>query len=209
MKRATVINRLTSAASILMLAALVTSGCSATPASSSTGTVWDPSTVAAALVIAKAQHFSWEVGVLQDGRITAAEYEETFDRFTDCASKLGYVFKEPKYLDPVEGQVWRSVGTYEGPGKAPSAREQTCENRLGLIQDPYVLTTPKRMDPKLLAAFEVCLDGKGIRFKSTATNFNDFAGKNNSAYLSGPYIDCLDSSMKQVFPNVTAFGVGH
>jgi hypothetical protein len=208
MNRATAMIRLISAASTLVLAALVTSGCSATSAYSSAGTVWDPSTVADALVIAKAQHFSWEVGVLQDGRITAAEYEQAFGRFMDCASKLGYVFKEPKYLDPVEGQLWRSVGTYEGPGKAPSAREQACENRLGLIQDPYVLTTPKRMDPKLLAAFEVCLDGKGVHYKSTDTNFNDFAGNHNSAYTSGPYMDCLDSSMKQVFPNVTAYGVG-
>ncbi|MCC6376381.1 MAG: hypothetical protein IT191_05120 [Microbacteriaceae bacterium] len=181
------------------------SGCSSL--SSSEAEVWSPSSIEDALAIAKENGLKWETKVLGDGVITSGEFEDTFDRYMSCAGQLGYVF-EPKYLDPVDGQLWRSIGTYEGVGPEPVEKEQICEKRLGLIEGPYVMTTPKHMDPKLLSAFTSCLESKGIEAKGTEKNFNDFAGDDRSHYFEGPYVDCLAESMANVFPDVIGYGVG-
>jgi hypothetical protein len=71
------------------------------------GGVWNPAGVDEALTIAKANDLKWEIGILNDGNISATEYEEGYDRFMSCVKKLGYVFDKPKYLDPISGQMWR------------------------------------------------------------------------------------------------------
>ncbi|MBX3068241.1 MAG: hypothetical protein KF844_06315 [Cryobacterium sp.] len=189
---------------MLVALAFSVTGCSASQSSESE--VWLPSSVSEALQIAKDHDLKFETSVLQDGVISSNEFEKAFDQYMDCAGELGYVF-EPKYLDPVEGQLWRSIGTYEGAGEEPINAEQECENRLSLIEAPYVLTTPKRMDPKLLSAFEECLTVKGISFTGNEVNFNDFAENDQSTSLGGSKFGCLQESMSKVFPDVVGYGI--
>jgi hypothetical protein len=173
------------------------------------GSVWTPSSISEARLIAEENGLEWEIDVLRDGRISASEYEEGYDRYMKCNRDLGYVFDKPKYLDPIEGQVWRSIGAYEGVGEAPEPDMVACENRLSVIETPYVLTTPKRMDPKLLARFRECLDEAGIAYGGNELNYNDFTEDlSDQEFGSGPEWNCLVESTRETFPDVIAFGVG-
>lgn len=168
-----------------------------------------PATVTAALDTAISVGFEWEVGVLEDGVITADEYEEAYDRFMKCVSDLGYVFDGDRYLDPVDGQQWHVMGTYLGPGEAPEEDMRACDDRLSLIETPYVITTPKRMDPRLLTRFKQCLDKAGLAYSNNEVNYNDFTEDlSDMEFAYGPYFDCLAESVEDIYPNVVGVGVG-
>ena len=190
---------------LLFGACLVLAGCAATNAPLTA----NPATIAAALADAKAAGLKWEVGVLEDGKITPAENEAAADRFAKCIEKLGYVMDEPKYLDPVNEQQWRVMATYKGAGKAPDDKMNACSDRWSIIETPFVLSTPRRMDPRLLARYRQCLDQEKLPYKGDETSYNDFTKDlNDHDFAYGPYFDCLTVSMKDVFPNVVGVGVG-
>jgi hypothetical protein len=190
---------------VIIGASLVLVGCSS-PAPKTYDTL--PQTVAAALATAQSQGFKWEVSILKDGTITSDEYEQAYDRYLQCAANLGYVVDHPKYLDPVNGLQWESVSTYRGTGKAPDAKVRDCENRLGLIETPYVLLTPKRMDPRLLVGFRKCLDDNHLPYTGKEVNYNEFVANRPAAEFGhGPYMDCLFKTVYALFPDAIGVSV--
>jgi hypothetical protein len=169
----------------------------------------DPQTVAEALDTAKASGLKWEISVLEDGKITPAENEEAADHFATCVEKLGYVLDEPKYLDPVNGQQWRVMATYQGGGKAPESKMRDCSDRWSVIETPYVMTTSKKMDPRLLARFKQCLDEQNLPYTGNETNYNEFTKDlSDQEFAYGPYFDCLSTSADDVFPDLPGVSVG-
>ena len=167
--------------------------------------------IASSLETAREKGYEWEVSVLEDGTISAGEYEQAYDRYMDCQVALGYVFDKPKYLDPVEGQRWQALSEYRGAGDAPLDKMAECDSRIFLIEDPYVVTTPKVMDPQLMAKLRSCLDEKGIPYRGDEVNFNDFtSGLGDDAYRDSdsPYTSCLLDSAFELFPDLISVGYG-
>jgi hypothetical protein len=168
--------------------------------------------VSEALASAKAHGLDWEVGVLQDGAITAGEYEDAYDRYVQCEYDLGYVPGVPKYLDPVSGTRWVSLEPYGGPedpDKMAEILEQKCDGPLSLIETPYLATTPERMDARLLARFKECLDTKGIAYEGDEVNYNEFTKDLSDAeFASGPHFDCLVEAKQDVYPEAIGVMVG-
>jgi len=168
--------------------------------------------VSEALEIAKKHHLDWEVGVLEDGIITASEYEDAYDRSMQCYTDLGYVVRIPKYLDPISGLRWRSHQGYEGPRPLEEMEivsDETCWVVLDLIQIPYLHNNPERMDVRLLARFKKCLDEHDLPYKGDEVNYNEFtADLNDHDFAFGPHFDCLTESMEDVYPNAMGGGVG-
>jgi len=190
----------------VLVLVLALSGCASS--NSEDGTFGIPRDASEALKIANANGFDWEVGVLEDGIVSSSEYEEAYDRFIECAVSLGYVFDQPKYMDPVEGLVWRSLGAYEGVGEAPEEEEMACENRREIIEAPYALNNPKRMDPRLLAGFQQCLDKNGIAYEGTEVSYNDFTKDlSEEEFMSGPRMTCLQETAVELFPDLLAVSV--
>jgi hypothetical protein len=65
------------------------------------------------------------------------------------------------------------------------------------------------MDPKILAQFEQCLDGKGLPYQADAVSYNEITKDlTNEQFANGPYMDCLKSSALAVYPNLMFVGVG-
>ena len=168
-----------------------------------------PTTVNEALNTARSVGFEWEIGILEDGIITAEEYEEAYSLFMKCVSDLSYVFNNERYLDPVNGQQWHINGTYRGPGEAPEGKMRRCDERLSLVETPYVVTTPKRMDGRLLARFQQCLDGAGLAYSGKEVNYNEFTEHlSDMEFGYGPYFDCLSESVEDIYPHVVGVSVG-
>lgn len=180
------------------------SACSAPPSDSGVASVSNT------LAVAETRGFEWEVSVLQDGDITSDEYEQAYDRCMDCQRELGYVFDKPKCLDPVEGQRWHALSAYRGAGDPPTDGIGLCEERIFFIEDAYVLLTPKRMDPQLMAKFRECLDEAEINYSGAETNFNDFVSELDDEYIDADsrYTACLVDSAFELYPDLIAVGYG-
>lgn len=167
--------------------------------------------VSDALAVAQERGFEWEVSILEDGEISPGDYEQAYDRYMNCQRELGYVFDKPKYLDPVEGQRWVALSMYRGAGEAPIEDMAACDERVFLIAEPYVITTPKRMDLPLLAKFRECLDEKGITHRGDEVNFNDFTAEaDDDEYISeeSSYTSCLIDAAFELYPDIIAVGYG-
>lgn len=124
---------------------------------------------------------------------------------------MGYVFDKPKYLDPVEGQRWQALGTFRGAGEPPQDAIALCEERIAIIESPYTLSTPKRMDPQLMAKFRECLDEAGISYRGDEVTFNDFTAEvGDEAYVDSgsPYTSCLVDSAFALYPDLISVGFG-
>jgi hypothetical protein len=205
-------------AGLVTVAALVTvlSGCGGSSASGNDVSSDDAAlplvfSVSEALAVAKAHGLDWEVGVLQDGTITAGEYEDAYDRYMQCEYDLGYVPGVPKYLDPVSGTRWVSLEPYRGPedpDEMAVIMYRKCTAPRGLIEDPYLATTPQRMDARLLARFKECLDSKGISYEGDEVNYNEFTdGLSDAEFASGPHFDCLVEAKRDVYPDAIGISV--
>jgi len=169
------------------------------------------SSVSEALAAAESHGLDWEVGVLQDGTITAGEYEDAYDRYVQCLYDLGFVPGIPKYLDPISGTQWRSLESYEGtedPDEMADTMDRECVGPLSLVETPYLSTTPQRMDPRLLVRFKECLDAEGIAYEGDEVNYNEFTEElSDHDFAFGPHFDCLQESMRDVFPDAIGGGV--
>lgn len=185
-------------------------GCAATASAPGAG---DAATVSIAhsLETAQQQGFAWEVSVLDDGVITASEYEQSYDRYMLCQRDLGYEFDAPKYLDPVTGVRWKALSMYHGPGEAPIDDATACDERMFLIELPYAELTPERMAPELLAAFRACLDDNGISYRGDKLNFDDFTRElsdNEYAAEGSEHTRWLVDTAFELYPDLIGVSVG-
>lgn|GEM_PF-5104812 len=164
-------------------------------------------TVAEALEVAQDRGFDWEVGILDDGVISAGEYEQAYDRYMKCQEDLDYVFTRPKVLDPVSGLQWQAMAEWRGTGE-PALLDpgNECDTRFFLIEPPYLQTNEHRMDPALREAFMTCLDANGIAYTGDERNFDDFTRSLDDAALGdardGTHVSCLLETVNELFPEV-------
>jgi hypothetical protein len=197
------------AAGLLAVAGLT--GCTSGAQTEEPGAGASVASVSDALEVAQDRGFDWEVSITDDGEISPSDYEQAYDRYMQCQNDLGYVFDKPKYLDPVEGQRWQALSIYRGLGNAPMDDIALCEERISLIETPFVLSTPKRMDPQLLGKFRECLDEKGVVYTGEEDNFNDFTtelGDDEYQSDTSPYGACLLESAFALFPDLISVGFG-
>ena len=86
-----------------------------------------------------------------------------------------------------------------------------CDERIFLVETPFVLTTPKRMDPQLLAKFRECLDANGVTYSGDEVNFNEFTAElSDSEFRNGDssLSTCLVDSAFELYPDLISVGVG-
>jgi hypothetical protein len=167
--------------------------------------------VSEALAVAQERGFEWEVSILEDGAISPGDYEQAYDQYMECQRELGYVFDKPRYLDPVEGQRWQALSMYRGAGEPPLEGMGACDERIFLVEHPYVSTSPKRMEAQLLAKFRECLDDKGITYRGDEVSFNDFTTDvDDEQYRDSEstYTSCLVDSAYELYPDLIAVGYG-
>ncbi len=196
-----------SAVALVVALCFLLSGCSAsaTEGDSAPQTV---TTVPEALSVAQQRGLDWEAGVLEDGVISAGEYEQTYDRYMRCQEDLDYVFTKPKVLDPVSGLQWQAIAEWQGTGE-PGLLDPNnpCDSRFYLIETPYLASTPHRMDPVLREGFVVCLDENNLPYRGDEVSFEEFTASLSDAELvdgesTGTYVSCLLDTVKQLFPEV-------
>lgn len=191
--------------------ALVLAGCTTSASGGSSG-FFAGSTATEASAFAQANGFDWEVGVLDDGRISAGEYEQAYDRYMKCQEDLGYVFDKPKILDPVGGLQWQAISVFRGTGEPPLLQEDhPCYVKIFLIEDLYLSTSTERMDPTLLAALKACLDDKGVPYRGDEVKFADFTDGLTDAELADEdeqRVSCLIEKATELFPDLLAVNYG-
>ena len=193
---------------LFVLAASLSGCASQTPQASD----WDPSSASSALAHAQKLGYKQAAAALSDGVITKEEWKSLHIDWVSCMTKLGYDFDAP-LLDPINGREYVENRTYKGPSSGPSNTAQDkCDAQFDFsVGQIYYNDTPATMDPALILAVHTCLDAKGVKYAGNETKYQDFFAakdQNLGGATSGPVADCVNDSMKKLYPTLQSWGLG-
>ncbi|MDR1189624.1 MAG: hypothetical protein LBK95_19595 [Bifidobacteriaceae bacterium] len=147
----------------------------------------DSAQVTSAVIIADARDlekngYAEQAAMLQDGVITAREYQDAFDLMRKCVEDLGMVVDGP-YTNRVDSF---SLSFSFGPGggedaewkDGDTAKIDECEDRYWIPLDvDYEGSHVGRMDPLLREAMAECLPREGFKVSGDELTLQDFVGE--------------------------------
>ncbi len=153
-----------------------------------------------------------QAAMLEDGEVTAAEYEDAFQKYSECLTTRGFDIAEFS-VSPVDGVSY--LFGVDANGRETDdktyAEQDECRNRYWEpLNTDYSATAPKRMDEGLRQAALACMADAGYTLPSTVTVYADFLGEN--PLINGVQSDqaktaekCFDNTIPKLFPDVTVW----
>ncbi|MDR0366221.1 MAG: hypothetical protein LBH68_05285 [Bifidobacteriaceae bacterium] len=160
----------------------------------------------------KRQGYTEQAAMLEDGEITAEEYQEAFDLFRSCLEEVGEGIAAGPYVNPLDGL------TYEfmiDPGNVVDPIEQgkneiACEDRyFDPLDYDYGHSHEPQMDPVLHEALRECLADKGFETSGEEKSVRDFVGGDAAEVgsdLDNAVTECIRSEVERLYPDREVVG---
>jgi hypothetical protein len=144
---------------------------------------------------------------LEDGMISAEEYEVSYTAHNSCLETAGWSFSAtPAVWNPVDHLKLIRQG--QGPSSPDLAAEKICNEQFDYVDYLFQTTTEAKMDVPLISAVEGCLDENGIPYFRGATNLPELVGADAGSSPSASTIaDCVSSQTKLLYPELPAISI--
>jgi len=147
--------------------------------------------------------------MLRDGDVTRSEYAQALDQMAACWLELGVQMSEP-YVNPVDGIQFMYDVSAVGP-TAPDvegSQEECRTANLSFVEQAFVGSTEPVMDPRLQSAVVQCVGERGLRVTGDEVNLRELVDAVGEAE-AGEVTGCLDSVIREVFPDIGPYGVSY
>jgi len=205
-----VITRLATAGAIVVV--LFLAGCSSTNAEVA-GVVPTPNgpklfeTPQKGAEWARAQGFDLMAQQLDDGTISAEEYEASFVAHNSCLEKTGWTFDAaPAVWNPVDHVKLIRQGV--APQSPDIAGQLLCDEQFDYVDFLFQTTTTPKMDLPLLSAVQSCLEEKNVPYFTGAINLSELVGPDAGSSSSANLIaDCVSTQAKRLYPEIPAISI--
>lgn len=155
---------------------------------------------------AEAAGYVEQSSILEDGTVTAEEYEVAVDNYAGCVEEYGYTVSE-RVTSPVDGLLLEYVTDVGGFDQdEASANIQACSERhVPYVERAYLGSHEARMDGPLLRALDACVSERGVQTTGNETQARDFFELEgmNPAMLS----ECINEAAHGLYPDLPSLSV--
>lgn len=144
---------------------------------------------------------------LDDGGITAEEYEVAYLANVSCQEKSGWTFASDEAVwNPVDHRKLIREG--HAPAKPDAAKEKACSDQFDYVDYLFQTTATPRMDSQLLSAVQACLEKAGIEYVHDATNLPDLVGPDAGSSKNADVIaGCVTDEAYKLYPDLPGLGI--
>jgi hypothetical protein len=155
----------------------------------------------------KKNGYAEQAAMLEDGDITAQEYQEAFDLLRACIDNVGAEMEGP-WTNPVDGISLSFTILYDLDMKRGEELTTACQERYFTTLDgDYLELHPGQMDPLLREAVSECMVGKGFESSGDELTVQDFAGEGSVTDgkltpRGEALTECVRSECDRLFPRV-------
>lgn len=191
-------------------AVLALTSCSATGAASSDVTA---DSIRADAKRLKAKGYTEQAALLEDGVVTAAEYETAFQQFSQCVSDMGYEVADLT-VNPVDGITYLFGVDPKGrdENQVQEARDTCAARYWDHVGPDYSATAPKHMDEALRQGALACMAKAGYKLTGTESSFREFAGEDplvngSQSKRMAAAVKCFNDEVPKVLPDVTVWAM--
>ncbi|HEY0188891.1 MAG TPA: hypothetical protein VGC67_15470 [Cellulomonas sp.] len=123
---------------------------------------------------ARSRGYDWQAGLLEDGDVTLAEYDEGHRRNLACLDAAGIDYSEPE-RNVLDGFGWNYDLSWSGLDEETFERIASgCfEEFVGWIEPAMSELGDWQTEPTILAAIKECVAGQGFEIDTGAQNYRD------------------------------------
>ncbi|NEK96470.1 hypothetical protein GCU67_20195 [Modestobacter muralis] len=146
---------------------------------------------------------TFQANILNDGKVTDAEYRDAMDAHVSCIRQTGVKVTDPQ-LSLADNQRYlyeMTPGPGVGEGNIQQAEKDCYAQWRGLVDDQYFATNEPRMDAALLAGVQQCLRDRGVNVSGQETNVPDLQSDPANAPVD-QLTTCIQSTGKTLYPGV-------
>lgn len=147
-----------------------------------------------------------QASILEDGIVTAEEYEAAVDSYVDCVAEYGYTVSE-RVVSPVDSLSLEYATDTAGfnPDEAQSNIQSCSEGHISYVERGYLGSHEARMDGPLLLALDSCVSEHGVRTtgdEATARDFFELDGMD-----PGLLAMCISNAADELYPDLPSISV--
>jgi hypothetical protein len=154
----------------------------------------------------------WLAELLEDGEVTADDYERAARRYEECMQELGYEVPKPA-VNPTDSMTYiydirpgsKSEATF-------SADQEGCLNPdLNFVEAAYLNTGVQRIDESLRIAAQACMAAQGYDIPDEANEIRAFSGDpaTDQGAQRNAAATCLSDEALRMFPELPFVSVGY
>ncbi|HEY0215536.1 MAG TPA: hypothetical protein VGC57_03990 [Cellulomonas sp.] len=159
---------------------------------------------------ARARGYDWQAGLLEDGDVTVAEFDEGHRRNLECLTAAGLVYSDLE-RDLLDGFRWDYLIGWNGVDEetANEAVSACAQEFLGYIEPAMSAWGDWSTEPAALAGIKECVTAKGFEIDTAAQNYREvYLSAADQGLTYEPLETCIASTMQRLHPGV-GYAVGY
>jgi hypothetical protein len=162
----------------------------------------NPPTLEQLAAEARADGYEWQAGVLEDGDVTLAEFDEGSRRNLECITQMGMSHSEPERV-LTDGYSWYYEINYEtvDPEEASDLVAECSQENEMYLQLAMSAWGDWRTDAALLADVENCVRDAGFDVRAGARNYREvWLNAADQGLTTDKVTQCVDDGMYRLYP---------
>ena len=150
----------------------------------------------------------WQAGVLDDGDVTLAEYDEGHRRVLACLDAAGLTYSEPQRNIP-NGYEWLYDRFWHGMADDDGMRAaRECDDTNRFVARAMSLWGDWETEPALLSFIVECVTDAGFEIPADVRNYRDVWLSGSDQGLTKEQVAaCIDTGMQRLHPRAD-YGIG-
>jgi hypothetical protein len=169
----------------------------------------EPKSLSQLAAEARSRGYDWQAGILDDGDITAAEFDEGHRRNLQCLSDAGIEYTEPE-REVLDGYRWNyDILWGEMDPEVVNDTATRCQDEFATYLELGMSSWGDwQTEPAVLAEIVRCVTDLGFEVDGGALNYRDvWLSASGQGLTSEQVSSCVASAMQRLHPGV-GYGLG-